>query len=62
MFGIFTVFIFIFDDLLLFFLLVILLHITVQEAYQELCVCLYVINSQVKDVLSILADNNMVII
>ena len=59
-FGVFAVFIFIFDVLLLLFFLL-LLHVAVQVADQELCVRLYVVHSQVKDVLSILRDDNAVI-
>lgn len=50
--GLFTIFIIIYVDFFLFFLL--FLHITVQVANQELRVRLYVIHSQIEDVLSIL--------
>lgn len=59
---IFIVFVVIFDDLLLLFFLFILLHFTVQEAYQKFSVRLNVIHSQVKNVLSILEDNRTALI
>lgn len=58
---VFVVFIVIFDDFLLLFFLLVLLHITVQEAYQKFSVRLNVIHSQVKNVLSILEDRAAVI-
>lgn len=51
--GLFALLFFIFDDLVLLFLL----HVTVQVADQELRICLYVIDGEVKDIFPILSDN-----
>lgn len=61
MIVILVVFIVVFDDLLL-FLFFVLLHVAVQEAYQEFSVRLNVVHSQVKNVLSVLEDNGAALI
>lgn len=50
--GLFAVLLFVFDDLVL----LLLLHVTVQVADEELRVCLDVIDGQVKDILPVLSE------